>query len=210
MAPGFPLHLPEDLNGLGVSAEVLTRALDQALVDVRECTDFDAPAMRGFTFWSRTNRYLAEELTPLGWKRTDKDSILRLIHPDLTHAITAISGWGGVGDLRKSVRSKNPKGPALARLVKRNADMTLFTEDELLYGVEVDDLPTWCLLYKREKGEIKAEISLPVEMKGQHVEEWQPRIPIQLPPMEDPGFDISLDDPDDGEGPTVLVEYVGS
>ncbi|MFE3655138.1 hypothetical protein [Streptomyces sp. NPDC059165] len=64
-------------------------------------------------------------------------------------------------------------------------------------------------LYKREEGLIKAELSLPVKMNGKFVDEWLHRIPISLPPMEDPGFDISLDEPGDDQGPEVMVEFVG-
>ncbi|MFD3950185.1 hypothetical protein ACPCDX_23895 [Streptomyces koyangensis] len=196
-----------------MSTELFTLALSMALEDVRGCTDFDAPAARGFLFWSRANRYLAELLVPEGWGRTSKDNILRVIHPDRTHAITAISGERGVGDLDSPVRSKNPKGPAMARMVEKNSrladQLAIVSHDVVLHGVEVDDLPTWCLLYKRDEGEIKAELSQPVKMRGKFVDEWLERLPLTLPPMEDPGFDISLDEPDDGRGPEVFVELLG-
>ena len=75
--------------------------------------------------------------------------------------------------------------------------------------MELDQLPTWCLLYKREEGIMQAELSLPVKMNGKFVDEWLTRIPISLPPMDDPGFDISLDEPGDDQGPEVVVELLG-
>lgn len=209
MAELDPQQHAQQLAELDVSADLFTLVLSMALEDVRGCTDFDAPAARGFLFWSRANRYLAEVLVPDGWGRTSRDSILRVIHPDRTHAITAISAEGGVADLSRRVRSKNPKGPAMARMVEKNGQLAFLSRDEVEYGVELDQLPTWCLLYKREEGIMQAELSLPVKMNGKFVDEWLTRIPISLPPMDDPGFDISLDEPGDDQGPEVVVELLG-
>jgi hypothetical protein len=120
----------------------------------------------------------------------------------------AISAEGGVGDLKAEVRSKNPKGPAMARLVRTNGQMAILTPDEVLYGRELDDIPTWCLLYKREQETITAELSLPIEMNGKFIDEWRERIPLALPDLGDPGADIALlDDPLDSTGPDVVVEF---
>ncbi|UOB11617.1 hypothetical protein MQE23_22195 [Streptomyces sp. HP-A2021] len=209
MAEPDPQQHAQQLAELDVSTDLFTLVLSLALEDVRGCTDFDAPAARGFLFWSRANRYLAEVLVPDGWGRTSRDSILRVIHPNRTHAITAISAEGGVADLNRRVRSKNPKGPAMARMVEKNGQLAFLSRDEVEYGVELDQLPTWCLLYKREEGIMQAELSLPVKMNGKFVDEWLTRIPISLPPMDDPGFDISLDEPGDDQGPEVVVELLG-
>ncbi|MGI5330944.1 hypothetical protein [Actinomadura nitritigenes] len=196
------------LAELGVSRELFRKVLKGAAVEVSGCTEFDAPAAPGFIFWSRANRFLAEELVPSDWKWTSRDSILRVIHPSGSHAITAISADGGVGDLEATVRSKNPKGKAMARLVEKNGQFSLMTRDEVLFGRELDQMPTWCLLYKRTRGGTVAELSLPVKMNGKYVNEWQERIPVDLPDLGDPGVDVSLlDDPGpDDEGPEVIVE----
>jgi hypothetical protein len=162
-------------------------------------------------FWSRSNRYIAEALTPERWAFTSRDSILRTIHPSHSHCVTAMSADGGVGDLEKSVRSKNPRGKAMARVVQMNEQLAFLSHDEALYGRELDQIPTWCLLYKREKGTVVAELSLPIKMNGKYVDEWAERIPLDLPDLGDPGADIGLlDDPGDGgEGPEVVVELLG-
>lgn len=204
------LHYLQRLTELDFTVELFERALGQAAADVRGCTEFDAPAAPGFLFWSRSNRYLAEALSPEGWKRTSRDSILRMIHPSRSHSITAISADGAVGDLGGMVRSKNPKGAAMARLVELNVQIPLMTRDEVLYGVELDQLPMWCLLYKRDRDSISAELSLPKKMNGKYIDEWSERIPLDLPGLEDPGSEISLlDSPPDGDGPDVIVEVLG-
>ncbi len=200
------------LAQLDVASGVFHTSLERAIADVRSCTDFDAPMMGGVMFWSRANRYLAEALDPQGWVHTSRDNILRMIHPTGTHAITAISGVGGVGNVRTPVRSKNPKGPVMARLVEINGQFALMSRDEILFGRELEDIPTWFLLYQWREGVLSAELSLPVKMNGKFVDEWQERIPLSLPDLGDPGADISLlDEPDDDEGgPEVQVELLGS
>lgn len=208
-----PEWCEERLAELGLSAEIFHKALDMAAADARSCTDYDAPSMSGVTFWSRTNRYIAEELTPTKWNYTRRDSILRTIHPSGSHAVTAISAAGKVGDLAAEVRTKNPKGAKIARLVEHN-DQALFSKDVALWGKELDEIPTWFLLCKRrQKGPIAAELSLPVKMEGKFVSKWHERIPIYLP-GGDSGIDIRLldtpPDPSSGNGaPQVNIELLG-
>lgn len=198
------------LKQLGVEKRLFADALDWAGAEARLCTGFDAPAMAGITFWSRTNRYLAEHLTdpaeqdPI-WKYTAWDSILRVVHPSGSHAITAVSGSGGVGDLERPVWSKNPKGRVMAQLVENNTKYersgqgVFSSRDEVEFGGELDSMPLWFLLYERneEDGTLSAELSRPKKMEGKYVNEWSERLPLFT--RTDPGFDIALlDTPDDG------------
>lgn len=204
------------LEQLGVTKKLFREALNLAASDALMCTAFDAPAMPGITFWSRTNRYLAEYLTDRdrqnpAWKYTSRDSILRVVHPTGSHAITAVSGTGGVADLDRKVRSKNPKGRVMALLVEgnvkyeRNGQTVIGSRDEFEFGGELDSMPLWFLLYERtEDRRLAAELSLPVKMEGQYVNEWRERIPLFT--GDDPGFDPFLDLPDeDGDDPDFEV-----
>ncbi|WP_329033855.1 hypothetical protein OHT61_32170 (plasmid) [Streptomyces sp. NBC_00178] len=198
------------LKQLGVDKKLFEGVLDRAVAEAKMCTEFDAPAMAGITFWSRTNRFLAEHLTdpanrdPI-WKYTARDSILRVVHPSGSHAITAVSGSGGVADLDCSVRSKNPKGRVMAQLVENNTKYersgqgVFSSRDEVEFGGELDSMPLWFLLYERNaEGKLSAELSLPKKMEGKYVNEWSERIPLFI--RTDPGLDIALlDAPDDGD-----------
>ncbi|MGA5578092.1 hypothetical protein ACPCK9_25115 [Streptomyces koyangensis] len=117
-----------------------------------------------------------------------------------------ITADGSIGDLDSLVRSKNIKGHATAHMVETNGQGVFFSRGRGAYGVELGQLLTWFLLYKRGKSELLAELSLPVKINGRFVDEWHTRIPLALPPMDTAGFDISLDD---GQGPEVLVELLG-
>ncbi|MFJ2202392.1 hypothetical protein [Streptomyces violaceusniger] len=199
-----------DLKRLGVSVKLFSDAADYAAEQARMCTEYDAPSMPGSVFWSRMNRYLAEVLTDREvydppWKYTRRDSILRVVHPSGSLAITAISGYGRIGDLDAKVRSKNPKGRAMAYLVENNAKFDaatgqgiLYSNDDLEFGRELDDIPLWFLLYGRDKdtGSLAAELSLPVKMEGQFVNEWSKRIPV-FTGKADPGINLDLDKPEE-------------
>lgn len=132
---------------------------------------------------------------------------MRVIHPSSSHAVTAMSGEGGVGNLARPARAKNPKGPAVANLVEKTGQIALFSRNKALFGKEIDDIPTWFLLYKQENGTLFSEISLPLKMNGKYIDEWQERIP--LPVLNEPDTDISLlDEPTDLTGPDVIVEFM--
>ncbi|MDX3232537.1 hypothetical protein [Streptomyces sp. ME19-01-6] len=199
-----PSRYASDLAQLGVSAELFSEATDYAAEQARMCSEFDAPSMPGSIFWSRANRYLAEILTDREkhdppWNWTKRDSILRVVHPSGSHAITAISAHGGVADLDAKVRSKNPKGRAMAHLVENNAKFealtgqgVFYSSDDIAFGRELDEIPLWFLLYGKNKdGSLAAELSLPVKMDGQFVNEWSKRIPV-FTNRPDPGINIDL------------------
>ncbi|MFJ4189482.1 hypothetical protein [Kitasatospora sp. NPDC089509] len=201
----------ERLAQLDFTIDLFHESLDAAGDEVRRCTDYDAPAMRGTTFWSRTNRFIGEKKAKEGWDYTTRDSILRTIHPSRSHAVTAVSAAGGVGDLKKKVRSRNPKGPKMARIVERNGQFAFMSRDAVLYGRELDEIPTWCLLYKWEKDRLLAELSLPIKMNGKFVDEWLERIPLDLPDLGEIGVDVNLLDAPEGDngGTEVIVELLG-
>lgn len=199
------LQSPGDLPDLGLTAEIVHRALFAAVTDAQLCTEADAPTASGFILWTRANRYLREELVPAGWTIQQKDLILRTIHPSETFAITAISASGDVGQIgARNVRAKNPKGAAVKRVVDKNGTAPFVFGDPRVDDVPVEDedIPTWFLLYKWQEGVIHTELSYPIDMSGSFVDKWKPRLLIN--PLEVTGFSHDIDDP--GSGPDFTVE----
>ncbi|MFC1409799.1 hypothetical protein ACEZCY_23970 [Streptacidiphilus sp. N1-12] len=186
----------ERLRRLGLVVDDIHMPLSGASSEARVCTDLDSPGMAGYTFWSRSNRLLRERLLPQGWSYSNAQQILRTIHPSGEFAITAGSGSGLVGDESASwtgeVRTKNPKGPAVARLVQFNFEqLPLFS----IPGREeskqdINAIPTWFLLYKSTREGLTFELSLPVEMHGKFVDTWRERIILPDNPFTGPEFDI--------------------
>ncbi|MEW1719623.1 hypothetical protein [Streptomyces sp. NPDC093109] len=185
------------LAELDLTPKALHKGLAGGSAEARMCTDMDAPGMAGYAFWSRSNRALREHLTREGWTFSNSQSILRCIHPSGTFAITAVSGSGRVGDenadFSGSVRTKNPKGPAMAKLVQRNHEqLPLFAlaDNRKQEEPEVNDLPTWFLLYKSSRDGLSFELSLPVEMHGKNVDTWRERVILSENPFLGAEFDI--------------------
>jgi hypothetical protein len=205
------------LNELGLVPEDLHRALAGGSAEARLCTDMDAPGMAGYAFWSRSNRTFRERMVLKGWTYSNSQSILRTIHPSGTFAITSVSGSGMVGEeeagFSGDVRTKNPKGSAVAKLVERNyVQLPLPVFDVVVESeVEVNDLPTWFLLYKSSKEGLSFELSLPVQMHGKHVDTWRERIILDDNPFRGAEFDIKRLDEVPSVAPVeVPVEYKGA
>ncbi|MEU6448533.1 hypothetical protein [Streptomyces sp. NPDC046979] len=206
------------LRELDLTAKDVRRAIEGGLAEARLCTEMDAPGMAGYAFWSRSNRTFRERMTPNAWTYSNSQSILRTIHPSGDFAITAVSGSGMVGeedaDFSGDVRTKNPKGSAVAKLVERNFGQLSFfpaldeSEEE---EVEANDLPTWFLLYKSSKAGLMFELSLPVQMHGKHVDTWQERIILDDNPFLGAEFDIKrLDEIPPAAPVDVPVEFKGA
>ncbi|MER5948269.1 hypothetical protein ABT127_19655 [Streptomyces sp. NPDC001904] len=206
------------LRELGLTPKDVRRAIEGGLAEARLCTDMDAPGMAGYAFWSRSNRTFRERMTLNAWTYSNSQSILRTIHPSGAFAITAVSGSGMVGeeaaDFSGDVRTKNPKGSAVAKLVERNSgQMSLFPElDEIEEEeIEANDLPTWFLLYKSSKAGLMFELSLPVRMHGKHVDTWLERIILDDNPFLGAEFDIKrLDEIPPAAPVDVPVEFKGA
>ncbi|MGW3643202.1 hypothetical protein [Streptomyces sp. NPDC005166] len=183
------------LERLDLTPLALHKALAGGSADARMCTEMDAPGMAGYAFWSRSNRALREHLARVGWTYSNSQSILRCIHPSGAFAITAVSGSGSVGDesadFSGSVRTKNPKGSAIAKLVQRNHEqIPLFSLAAPHDEGEANDIPTWFLLYKSSKNGLTFELSLPVDMHGKNVDTWRERIILSENPFVGSEFDI--------------------
>lgn len=206
------------LSELGLAPEDLHKTIAGGSAEARLCTEMDAPGMAGYAFWSRSNRTFRERMVRKGWTFSNAQSILRTIHPTGTFAITAVSGSGMVGEeaagFSGDVRTKNPKGGAIAKLVERNyVQLPLFpaAPPNGVDDLEASDLPTWFLLYKSSKEGLSFELSLPVEMHGKHVDTWRERIILDDNPFLGAEFDIKRLDEVPAMAPVeVPVEFKGA
>jgi hypothetical protein len=204
------------LASLGLTEQDITVPLDLALTDASLCTGLDAPGAAGYVFWTRANRFFRERLVVQGWTWTNRDNILRTIDPQKDFAVTAVSGAGAVGVRHGRVQTRNPKGSAVAELVRYNYaryggprnQPPLF---QMPPNFEPDMLPTWFALYRLTTDGIVAELSLPVDMLGKVVNKWKEHIILPTIPFPDGGEGVeSLDifnGPDD-QGPDVPVERI--
>jgi hypothetical protein len=69
------------LAELGLTVELIERVVRRADAEASICTALDPPIMEGLTRWGRTNRFLREELLPVGWRFDNPRNLPRTIHP---------------------------------------------------------------------------------------------------------------------------------
>lgn len=195
------------LAELGLSVEIIERALRRAEAEAATCTAFDPPIMAGFMRYGRTIRFLREDLVPVGWDFDNPRNFCRTIHPSRKFAVVASSGDEGTGNPKLTPTTKYPKGYATVRAVETNGQLALDFpgfEVEEKSGV-VEQLSTWFVLYRVTTEEFRAEISLPNGMVGGSITDWLERIILPAFPREDDAL-AAITAPDDGDEGGYVVD----
>ena len=113
------------LAELGLTVELIERVVRRADAEASMCTALDPPIMEGLTRWGRMNRFLREELIPVGWRFDNPRNLPRTIHPSGEFAIVATTGdeLTGLADLLPA--TKYVKGDATVQAVEINEQLTL-------------------------------------------------------------------------------------
>lgn len=193
------------LAQLGLTVEIVERAILRAEAEASTCTAFDPPNMAGFMRYGRTVRFLREDLVPLGWDYDNPRNFCRTINPSREFAIVSTSGDDATGNPKLTPTTKYPKGYATAQAVDTNGQLAFdFGEisiEDTSTGEE--QLATWFLLYHATDDEIRAEISLPNAMIGGNISDWQERIILPAFPLDTAP---AATRPEDGDGDA--SEYV--
>ena len=178
------------LAELGLSAALIERAVRLADADASMCTAFDPPITEGLTRWARTNRYLREELVPLGWRFDNPRNLPRTIHPSGEFAIVATTGDDLTGLAELLPTTKYAKGYATAAAVEINGQLTFdfadaaFAED---YDRIVDSatLKTWFMLFHVDDEGFRVELSLPDGIADGKITSWAERIIVPSFPRDE-------------------------
>lgn len=192
----------ERLAELGLTVEIIERAIMRAEAEAATCTAFDPPMMAGFMRYGRTVRFLREDLVPLGWDYDNPRNLCRAISPSRKFALVATSGDEATGSPELTPATKYPKGYATAQAVEINGQMAFdFSEVDIDESpTNEDQLVTWFLLYHTAQHEIRLEISLPNAMVGSNISDWQERIILDSLPLDpEPAVKRPGDDADDGD-----------
>jgi hypothetical protein len=173
-----PIDVRRRLTELGLSVEVLNKAILTGHVFWKSCTPNDPPAIPGVSFWGRVVRTLREELVEDGWVRSDKGGFSVVVSPDKTFAIAVSTGDEATGNPDETASTKYPKGPKTVQAVRRNnGTLFLFHELEPTPDEEAEATrQTRFLLIKRDIGAIHAELSLPKDVENGFVVSWSERI----------------------------------
>ena len=205
------------LAELGLSIGLVERVVRRAEAEAAFCTPFDPPIMEGLTRWARTNRFLREELVPLGWGFDNPRNLPRTIHPGGQFAIVATTGDDVTGLAGLLPGPKYAKGYATTLAVEVNEQLTLDFGDFGDFGDPGDpgdfgDLPprdhllTWLLLFHAGDDGFHVELSLPDRIDDGRITRWAERIILPVFPRAGIRIDEGLAWPDSAGDRGIVVE----
>lgn len=194
------------LAELGLTVEVIERAIRRAEAESAMCTALDPPIMAGFMRYGRTIRFLREDLVQIGWSYDNPRNFCRTIHPSRQFAVVASSGDEATGNPRLTPTTKYPKGYATAHAVDTNGQLAFDFGDfaAVAEPSEGEQLATWFLLYHVNDDEIRAEVSLPSAMVGGQITDWLERIILPSFPRSDEPLAETAGPDDDDRGEYVV------
>ena len=176
----------ERLTALDLSVEVIANVLRRADAEADTCSELDPPIMQGLLRWGRANRYLREELIPLGWSHDNPRNLARTIHPSGDLAIVIATGDDGTGVADYDAGPRHSKGYATEQAIHANGQLAFefgalvhASQQGVTAGVA---LRTWLLLFHAEREVFRVELSLPEAFDAGRITRWTER--ILLPPIE--------------------------
>ncbi len=199
------------LAELGLTVELIERTVRRADAEASICTPLDPPIMEGLTRWGRANRFLREELVPVGWWFDNPRNLPRTIHPSGEFAIVAVTGDELTGLADQLPATKYVKGDATVQAIEINEQLTLDFGD---FGPGRDDSPTdgvgdmltWFLLFHVDDEGFRVELSLPYAIVDGRITSWAERIILPLFPRDDDRIVGPVAPGGDGLGEEVVVE----
>jgi hypothetical protein len=198
------------LAELGLSIDLVERVVRRADAEAAFCTPFDPPIMEGLTRWARTNRFLREELVPLGWGFDNPRNLPRTIHPGGQFAIVAITGDDVTGLAGLLPGPKYARGYATTRAVEVNGQLALDFGDSGDFGPgglpPHDQLLTWLLLFRITDDGFHVELSLPDRIDDGRITRWAERVILPVFPRGEIRVPDGLASPDSAGDRGIVVE----
>ena len=202
----------DGLTELGLTLEIVERVVRRADAEASTCTALDPPIMAGLTRWSRTTRYLREELIPAGWRYDNPRNLARTIHPSGEFAIVATSGDELTGMVGLLPTTKYSKGYATIKAVEDNGQLAFDFGDFDLgpysdRAVAPGSLLTWFMLFRVDDDGFRVELSLPDGIVDGRITSWAERIILPvLPRDEDRLNDVMAPFDGDDQDEDIVVE----
>ena len=171
------------LGELGLSEEILVRAVLSAEMDRRNTSSLEPRTAAGFKAWAAACRELAGELNSQGWRIDETGGPFRIVNPETAIAVLVVNGDDGVGQPERTPRSRSQKGERIQRLVQSNVrQASLFPERDYVPTPSIEFSENWWLLLYSDGSVVRAELSLPLGMgEDNRLSEWAERIIIKVP-----------------------------
>ena len=207
-----PWDVNRRLGQLGLTSEVLIKAVESAQAAWSACTENDPPNFPGIASWAAAVRSLREDLGLQQWTRVNDTGQPLIINVDETVAVTCTSSDENTG--REGIfdpKTNSAKGPRTIEKVQSNA--WLFPELEEDEKAKNDAaqrrrINTWLLLIHRDVvlGQVRSELSRPTRVDSEgHIDGWSER--IILPPIDfEPNYEALPDDGSGSDGGDINIE----
>lgn len=194
------------LAQLGLTEAPLLRSVLASYIAKANCTENHPPLYPHIAAWSEAVRTLRDALKPEGWTRFNDQNSPKTVSPDGTVSIIVSTGNEATGNVAVSPATTSSKGPITADAIEVNKNLQLFLPGmelpvELLD--ESEQISTWILLVHHAKNELRAELSLPLDVGADgRVSVWQERIilsvqsldvePVVITPPVQPDIDVAV------------------
>lgn len=149
------------LEALGLTEEIIRRAVTEGQLARASCTANDPPLIHGVLPWGKTTTSLRDQLLPLGWSRKDEKNQPLTISPEKDFAVVAFTGDDATGDPARIPQPKNPKGSTTLMAVEKNRQQLSLFPSLTEPPIEQPNRLTWVLLFARVRNELRCELSLP-------------------------------------------------
>lgn len=200
--------LEEQLARLGLTAEVITRAVKSGYIARTSCTANHPVVYPGMVQYGETNRHLRDGLKPLGWSCLNDRNMELTISPEGGIAVVVAGGNEGVGQVDKKLTTRRRKGATTTQAVDTNRQLPFDFLVPDIAPIVTDDgtkvRQTWVLLHFFTRTELRYELALPVTIGDDgYIETWKER--IIFPPVSIDGTDIPIM-PEYAEQPDVDVQ----
>lgn len=206
-----PWDVNRRLAEIGVTSEILVKAVEASQAARAACTENDAPNFPGIAAWNAAVRSMREDLVLEGWRRFNDVGQPLIVRPDNTLALTCTSADENTGrEGEFDPKTNSSKGPRILEKVELNgwlfADMAADAAAKV-EAINKQRMNTWMLLlhYDRVRGQVRSELSRPVAADPEgYVIGWSER--IILPPFDvEPTFS-ELPDEGNGDGGEIDID----
>lgn len=183
-----PVSTSEALAGLGITEDILLNAAMEGYLARANCTANHPTLFPSFVAWGEAVRALRDGLAPLGWVRSNERNWPRAIHPDGRTAITVSTGDDATGVASASPSTTSAKGPSTVEALEVNRAQFWLPGMEPPEAADDDEESkptTWLLLVHHAKGEVRCELSLPLDVNHEgRVTVWRERILLKSIPTD--------------------------
>jgi hypothetical protein len=192
-------HTPTDVHAalarLGLSEAVLLEAVMQGYLARSNCTPNHPPMHAPLVAWGEVVRALRDGLAPDGWVRDNGDNAPRTVHPGGRISIIVATGNEATGTPGAAPATKSPKGATtIDALAVNRLQLPLpgMGPESCDLKDEEEKPTTWILLVHWGQGEIRCELSLPLDLDDQgRVTIWRERILLRATPLDPDTVDVA-------------------